>query len=259
MPCAVSRRSGSTASACPALDPRVNASVGAGGTLPRMAATTRAERIATPRAEPEVAEPAAADRHVDLHQLRHVHPPLPAAVRGHLQPRDRRDHHPGALLGLRQVPRSRAPWTASTLTRTGSPRPTTGGRSKPMTTRTPDPTTTASGAAGVRAVVVTRAAAPTARWCSTGSPAARCRCGRWRRRWPTPGSPSSSRGSRVTARPLPTSPSPPGTTGWPRPSARWRRCGPACPTAASSSRGCRWAARSPSPSPRPTRTSPGSS
>ena len=48
---------------------------------------------------------AAAHRHVGVHQLRHLPPPLPAAVRRHLQPRHRRDHHPGALLGLRQVPR----------------------------------------------------------------------------------------------------------------------------------------------------------
>ncbi len=75
----------------------------------RWGGAPEAERLDEPGAEPEVEEPAAADRHVDLHQLRHVHPPLPTAVRGDLQPRDGRDHHPGAVLGLRQVPRPRCP------------------------------------------------------------------------------------------------------------------------------------------------------
>src|SRR3954454_11855825 len=57
------------------------------------------------RAQPQVEGRAAADRHVDLHQLRHVHPTLPTAVRGDLQPRDRRHHHPRAVLRVREVHR----------------------------------------------------------------------------------------------------------------------------------------------------------
>src|SRR5215217_6497158 len=57
------------------------------------------------RAQPEVEGAAPAHRDVGVHQLRHLHPPLPPAVRRHHQPRDRRHHHPGALLGLREVPR----------------------------------------------------------------------------------------------------------------------------------------------------------
>ena len=71
-----------------------------------MGGATRAERLASGERNPKWKNPSAADRHVDLHQLRHVHPPLPAAVRGDLQPRDGRDHHPRAVLGLRQVHRA---------------------------------------------------------------------------------------------------------------------------------------------------------
>ena len=56
------------------------------------------------RAQREVAEPAAADRDVGVHQLRRVPAPLPAAVRRDLQPRRRRDHRPRAVQRLRQVP-----------------------------------------------------------------------------------------------------------------------------------------------------------
>src|SRR4051812_13380845 len=61
------------------------------------------------RAEPQVAEPAAADRDVGVHQLRHLHPSLPTTVRCHLQPRHRRDHRARALQRLWQVPSARVP------------------------------------------------------------------------------------------------------------------------------------------------------
>src|SRR5215218_1299308 len=46
-------------------------------------------------AQPQVEGAAPAHRDVGVHQLRHLHQALPAAVRGHLQPRHRRHHHPG--------------------------------------------------------------------------------------------------------------------------------------------------------------------
>ena len=59
-----------------------------------------------PRAQSEVEERPAAHRDERVHQLRHLHPPLPPAVRGHFQPRDRCHHLAGAVLGVREVPRA---------------------------------------------------------------------------------------------------------------------------------------------------------
>ena len=89
----------------------------ADGLPPRQRHPARAGRAAP--AQPEVEERSATDRDVGVHQLRRVPPPLPAAVRGHLQPRHRRRDHPGAVLGVRQVPAGVPGRTASTRSRSG--------------------------------------------------------------------------------------------------------------------------------------------
>ena len=80
----------------------------------------------------------AEDRHVDLHQLRHVHPALPAAVRCDLQPRHGRDHHPRAVLRAARSASTRARSTASCPIPTGRRLPTSGGPPKQRTTRMSD-------------------------------------------------------------------------------------------------------------------------
>src|SRR6476469_4202552 len=50
-----------------------------------------------------MADRAAADRDVCVHQLRRVPPPLPRAVRRELQPRHRRDHRSRAVQRLPEV------------------------------------------------------------------------------------------------------------------------------------------------------------
>ena len=76
-----------------------------------------------------------------MHQLRHVPPPLPAAVGAIFNHGIDVIIIPELCSGCGEVPRPGARSTASTTTRSGRPPPRTGGRSPPPTTPTADPQT----------------------------------------------------------------------------------------------------------------------